>query len=479
MKSIWRIIVLWFLPGVVCGGCLIDAFFRLSDSGRELLEILTGSALLWTFAAGVSMLCCRKVRGINRFYYPAAALMTIGFSLGVGCCRQLGYFGWPEGICGIIVSGVAAGWIIQSFCSATYQLRDRLFFLGGISASAVIWILAVYYLRLAWMETLFFWLCELVLFTWLAASPLTKRGSRIRRWGWRIVLVGGMWLAYWVSPECSYRWWSSMPADFPDALWVKTSVTPQGNRFTLISPEGTKKVFTSDGRLIETTDSDDALWAALAALKVCRAGGIAQSMRLAAPAGSQIPVMWKRLGGRILAYYRFPESVYCGRGSWKKSSWGGGNFLGRMLYTQPAQSADIFLLTALPENPYPAVLKNFMEYNCQTLKMDGVVAVSGNLLKNPTVFEFLNERFSRCAVLPAPGNIWLFANCPVSGDLQLLEKKLDHYFDEYYNGAPPISPGAFSVICTDLSLQPAAISPLEYENPHWGKNSLIRPQQEG
>ena len=475
MKFIWRAVVLFILPGVIFGGCLVDAFFRLSDSGSEILKVFTGASLLWTLSAGAAMLCCRKVRGISRYYYPVAALMTIGFSLGIGLCRQLGLLGWYEGAGGIIVSGAAAGWVFQAFCSETYRLRERLFFLIGIFLSGGIWLLAAYRLRLTWMETLFFWLCELLLLCWLLASPLTKRGQIGKRWCWRVILAGCMVAAYWVSPEFSYRWWKAMPTDFPDALWVKTTVTPQGNLFTLVAPNGEKKVFTAAGRLTADEKSDEALWAALAALKVCRTGGIAHNMRLAAPEKSRIPAMWKKLGGRIIRYYRFPESIYLGSGSWKKSSWGGGNLRERIQHPHPGQNAEIFLLTALPENPYPAVLKNFLEYNCQALKLDGVVAVTGNLLKNPTVFEFLNERFAQCAVLPAPGNIWIFSNSPVSGNLMGLEKKLDLYLEEFYNGEPPIAPGCFSVICTDWNLHRSAISEIEYETPRWGGNSLFRP----
>ena len=82
MNFIWRAVVLFILPGVIFGGCLVDAFFRLSDSGFEILKVFTGASLLWTLTAGLAMFCCRKVRGISRYYYPAAVLMVIGFSSG-------------------------------------------------------------------------------------------------------------------------------------------------------------------------------------------------------------------------------------------------------------------------------------------------------------------------------------------------------------------------------------------------------------
>lgn len=472
MKFLWRILILFFLPGLIAGGCTVAAFFRLADSGLELLKIQCYAAILWTSAAWLIIFFCRRISGIYRFYYPVSALMAIGFSLVVGLCRYWGGCGLGEGVAGVVISALATGLIALAFCSNTYTLRDRISWVAGCLCGGAIWVLATFYLRLAWMETFFFFLCIILLLTWLAASPLTRRGSLMRRWMWRVVLFSAAVGAYWVTPVFSFRPWNPPPAAMADGLWIKTYITPQGSAFGYIKKDDTKQIFSPDGRWLAGDIKDDNLTLSIIALKVCVPGQILRKMRLAAPENSLIPAVWGIFDGHVSTYYRFPESLNRCRRLWPGvvENW----FEFFPVEVLPHQQSSLFLLTALPENAYPGFLRRFFEYNFQYLYPDSVVAVSGNLLHNPFVFSYLNERFAHSTVLPTPGNIWLFADFPLNVELKKLEDALDKYFDCHYESNTPIPKGVFSVLADAAEANASGIYPTPAAIS-WGNNSLYKP----
>lgn len=472
MKYLWRVLVLFFLPGMIAGGCTVAAFFRWMDSGLELLKVQSFAALLWLLSAGAAMLFFRHVRGIYRFYYPVAALMAIGFSLGCGVVRCLGGNGSGEGVAGVIVSGAAMGVIILAFCADTYTTRDRISWIAGTLCGGLIWFLATLKLRLAWMETGLFYLCILLLISWLFASPLTRWGSGMRRWLWRTVLLTSIFAAYWVTPMFSYRPWNPPPAAIADGLWVKTYVTPQGSSFGYVKKDDIRHIFSPDGRWLAGDIRDDGIWASVAALAACSPNKNEPNMLLAAPENSSIPAIWKNLGGKISAHYVFPESLRRSRRFWQSVSL-------ELLSDGQAdaffreKNVDVLLLTALPENPYPAFIRKFLEYNSRTLHHDGVAAVTADLLQNPVVFAFLNERFRHCAVLPSPGHIWLFSDKPLAASVKELETALDEYLAWRFGDNAPVPQGLFSVLCSNNSMV-EIVYPAS-EKTTWGKNSLSKP----
>jgi len=194
MKNLWRIAILFMLPGMIGSGGTAMAFFRLADADVPMLNTVSLAAILWCAVYCLGMFALRKERNLTWLYYTGTMMIALAFTCGLGIVRLLGGSGWLEGVAGLIISAAAASVWQHCFCSGSFRWPDRLSWLAGVIAA----LLAIFYLfsrnRMAWLETLFFYLGEMLLVFWAMASPLTLYGTALKRWSFRLGLLGvGLW----------------------------------------------------------------------------------------------------------------------------------------------------------------------------------------------------------------------------------------------------------------------------------------------
>ena len=76
MKNLWRIIILFMLPGLVLGGNTITAFFRFADGELEPLAALCTAALAWSAAAYITGKTAFHFFPKANAYYPGMMIFS-------------------------------------------------------------------------------------------------------------------------------------------------------------------------------------------------------------------------------------------------------------------------------------------------------------------------------------------------------------------------------------------------------------------
>lgn len=425
MKNLWRVVVLFLLPGVIGGMGSVIGFFRLSDSAFEPLKNLSVAAVVWCGTAVFAMYCAARMRRIWRLYYPAAALMLILFTCGIGLCRLAGWYGFGEGIAATVVSAFTWSWIFQSFCSPTYKPADRWYFIGGIVLGCGCCLHTLWGNYSAWLETRFFYLAELVLLFWVVASPLSLRGKTLSRnlwrWGMFTAAAGGVFL----SPVLSFRPWNPPPEKYRDFLWQKTSITAQGSWFQWVGSQGKSVVSNAAGRLLLRDVNDEDLFAAMPTL-VGVLNKENPSVLAVVPINSVLPDTLRKLSGADVATYSLPVSRFLTRYGLRIQT---PVFLMGAPDIGNSRKYDLLLITSLPENQYPGAVSRFLKNMTAKLKDDAVIAVPAGLLKNQSVFSFMHEKFTYNGILPASGRLWIFSQKQMDLDSEKIERNFNAVSD--------------------------------------------------
>ncbi len=424
MCNLWRTVILFILPGAIWSGGTAGAFLRLTDFGMEPLRAVAAGMLLWCIAGGVSAAVIYRMHNPDRFYYRGMLLCAIGFTAFAGIVRLCGGNGWLEGVAGMIVSGAAMGFAAHAAESGHFSKLDRISWVVGVFLGGYAWLWGCETLRLNWMETQFFYLGELLLICWCMHSPFTRRGSRIRRWSWRIILLIAAAGAFHVSPTLSYGPWNGAPDVFPDGLWNGTFVTSQGSCFSWVDPDDNSGIFAPDGRLIMWQEADLELQGAMSSL-LSLPDRADPEIKLIAPPTSVLPETLKILTGKSPRWYQGPESLAGLYGCGGQLPWS------KYIYDSEADEYyDLLLITVLPENHYDYTIERFWQFAAGDLRSDAVVAVPSNILKNPVLFKLLHEQFSFCGVLPQPWQLWVFANRKLELSRKQMQQKLKDLYGE-------------------------------------------------
>ena len=459
MNNLWRIITLFILPGLVVGGNTIAAFFRLTDGGFEPLAALSFAGVIWCLTAYIVSQTISWSKKSASLYYPAMAVTALLFTLAVGSAVLVWGNGTISATAGIAVSAAATALVIHSFTAKSYSVFDRISFMLGAFAGAFIWLYAALFSRLSWMETLFYYLAAALLLAWSFASPLTCRGSRRRRWLWRTLLIAGAIASFYTVPT-----FSPPPAvTNPDKLWTKTYTTVNGRRFILTEKTGRFALYTPNGKLLMPDKTDENAQAALLVLMSLQKKN-APRILLAAPASSTLPQQLKRLPPVKLKFYRLPEAVQSKRFNIKNP-----DFSRLIPRLNNQYHCDILLMTALPENLYPVFLKKSLQALTGNLQTNGIAAIPGNLLKNPTLFSFMHENFSFSGVLPVPGDWWVFSRNKLDLSLKSISKNLQ---DTFYDSLG-ISADMFEVLYFNRSLWGKSPAPSTLPQVHYGNNKIL------
>lgn len=404
MKNLWRIFVLFILPGMVLGGYTVTAFWKFFENSFQGIISLGLGGVLWSFSAYIAMLFAGRIRRIAHTYYPAMAIMAAAFPLIYGWMKLCGVTVWLIGGAGIILSALFSALVTQIFTVRTYRRFECRIFSLGVLAGGGLWLWIIWSRRVAWGELYVFCLALFMLICWLYASPLTRRGSGKRRWLWRLALFVLAVSAYSIPPVFQPKAWNPSPAGFDNWMNSDMRVTVQGCYFEWINKDNNSGFFNSSGRLITHGKVDEELQPAMLPL-LAILGTDSPAGRLVTPLESVLPPFLVKAAGKKMSRCQVPTAMEItrqGRGALKSS----------LLFkgTVPQKNCDLLLITALPENQYPGVITRFMQYHCAALKNDGVAAVPGNLLKNQVFFHFMYEKFSHYEVLPFPGDLWVFSN---------------------------------------------------------------------
>ncbi|MBO5722602.1 MAG: hypothetical protein J6S19_05765, partial [Lentisphaeria bacterium] len=106
MKNLWRIFVLFILPGAVLGGYTVTAFWKFFENSFQGIITLGLAGLLWSFSAYIAILFAGRIRRIAHTYYPAMAIMAAVFPLTSGLMKSGGTTVWLIGGAGIVLSAV-------------------------------------------------------------------------------------------------------------------------------------------------------------------------------------------------------------------------------------------------------------------------------------------------------------------------------------------------------------------------------------
>ncbi len=453
------------LPGFVLGGNSIAAFFKLSDGVLEPLPALCLGGIIWSTTAYIFCQTAIFIRRAAPIYYPAIAASALLYTLAAGgvaiCCGN----GLAAASTGIAVSALSTALIAHSFVSTSYTFFDRLCFTAGGFAAAAIWFTAGIYSRLAWMETLFFYSAIFLLLSWAFASPLTQYGKSRKKWLWRLLLLTGAWGSFYTVPV-----FSPPPKTFknhPEKLWSKTNTTCNGRRFILQEKSGRYGYYTPRGKLLAADRTDEKIQSAVLPLLSLPENTVS-AIQLIAPATSVLPGLLKNHTEARLRHHRVPETIYSREFKWNN------HLFSQILPNRPTselphKSADILLITALPENPYPYFLQRWLKYIAgDILHPNGIAAIPADLLKNPAVFNFMHENFACSGILPGSGELWVFSHHPVDLSLKSISKKMQQTFSSSAN----INPEMFEIVYSNsewLKDYPAAGSE---EHIAYGTNQL-------
>jgi len=464
MKNLWRISILFMLPGVMLGGGTVLAFFRLADSGWEPLRTACLASVIWCLTFWMGNAVAAKIHNPGRFYYISTAVCALGMVLLTGICRHQNWIMVLDGWAGVVISAWALGWLQQSFISSSCTRLDRWSWISGVLISGVILIYGAYRSRLAWMETLFFYLAEFLLICWCFASPLSSRGSSQSKYFWRIILLAGAVGGFYLTPVFAPPPRVKAPATMPDGEWCKTAITVQGSRFIWMDKNSRYSCYTPAGRLLAHDENDEVLQGAIPGLL-----GIMPmaypAVKIIAPVRSVLPGTWKKITGSAVRFFRLPESDPANKNLWKRRLFAGFAQYG----AKDGKVYDLLLISALPENQYPSVICEFMKYAVSDLHRDGVIAVPANLLQNSALFGFLHENFNCCGVLPAPGYVWLFSNSKLDLSIDNIEKSLNIF----YGADSPVPPGMYaSVFGVNNGNMNNTQIPLPVEDLHLTGNKL-------
>ena len=451
------------LPGFVLGGNTIAAIYRFTDGGFEPLMALCCAGVIWTAAAYIFFKTTSSIKSPSRIYYPATAAAAILFTIAVGCAVIFCGNGTFSAAVGLIASATAFAAAAQGFVSSQYTTGDRGSFIAGAIGSAAIWSFAMFYSRLAWMETLFFYMAVFLLLAWAFASPLSCRGSKKRQRVWRILLLFCAVGSFYTVPVFS------PPPGTADAekMWVKTHTTANGRKFILMEKSGKSSFYAPDGSFIMSNVHDEnSSGAALALLSLQNKEK--PQIQLVAPATSVLPGILRAIMPVKLHHCRLPESMHIKRFNWKKPNFS--VFLPQYPQTDPGDfTADILLITALPENKYPPFLRNFLDAFCSNIALNGMAALPGYLLQNPTVFRFMHEKFPYSSILPVPGAWWVFSRKPLDTSLKNISQNLHSAF-QYETG---ISADMIEVIFSNRNLWGHTPVPAYKPAPSYGSNTLL------
>lgn len=465
MKNLWRVIVLFLLPGVIGGIGSVIGFFRLSDSGFEPLKNSALAAVVWCCTAAVAMYFTARIRRVWRLYYPAVAVMFVLFTSGVGLCRLAGWYGTGEGVAAIVVSALAWSWLVQAFCSKTYKTADRWYFITGVILGGGCCLHAEWGDYLSWLETRFFYLTELVLLFWCYASPLTRRGRRSTQHIWRWGLFAAAVIGVYLSPVLAFKAWNPPPEQYRDFLWQKTSITANGSWFQWVGRQGKTVVSNASGRLLLRDVNDEEFFAAMPGLL-----GVLNKenpMVLAVtPVNSVLPAALQKLAGAKVRKYYLPVSRFLHRYGLRAQT--PVFFMNKSGDIVNCRKYDLLLISALPENQYPGVVRRFLAYMTTDLKDDAVVALPAVLLRNQTVFNFMHEKFKYNGILPAPGRLWVFSQ----KTLELEPEKLERNFNAVSGSEQPLLQGVYGSIFSSGENADFFPDALPLENNQWGRNSI-------
>ncbi|MBO5924283.1 MAG: hypothetical protein J6Q81_07190, partial [Lentisphaeria bacterium] len=449
----------------VLGGNSIAAFYKLSDGALEPLMALCLAGAVWSAAAYISSRAVFFLRRNSQIYFPATATWTMLFTLAAGGVAAYCGNGTAAACVGIIASAAATACTAHSFTSSNYKLFDRLNFIFGCIAGALIWFAAAVYSRLAWMETLFFYTAIFLLVAWAFASPLTRYGSSRKRWCWFLILSAGAIASFYTVPV-----FSPPPSTLPAGkMWTKTNSTANGRRFILQEKSGRFGFYTPQNRVLAADKEDENLQAAVLALLSLPEKAVS-AIHIAAPSTSVLPGFLKNYTEAKIRHHRIPETVLPRKFKWRNP------LFSQLLPNRPTaelqhNSADIVLITALPENPYPVFLQHFLQYlTVDVLRDNGMAAIPAKLLKNPTVFNFMHEKFAHSGVLPGAGELWLFSN----HDLDLSLKNISRKMQKLLNDSTGINSEMFEVIYSgsnwiEKNPESGSIEVVKYGfNPLWG-----------
>ena len=436
MKNLWRIIMFFLLPGMVLGGGWIAAFLHLPDDGLEPLKALTFAGVLWSVLAFAAVKAAHIMHAGRNFYYLTVVFMAVGTTGGVGLVRYIAGSGSIEGWAGIVFAAVAAGGIFYAFSSGSFKHIERWSLVLGILLAGAVWLFACIRIRMSWMETLFFYLGEFLILSWVLASPFTCRGAKISRWVWRCGLFAAAVIAYFFSPVFSCPYYGKAPEYFADGLWVKTWITGNGSRFILMDQNRNSGYFTAAGRALMWRDDDEYLTASLPGLlSVLKTS--TPNIQLVASAQSVLPQNLRAITGIRPRHFRVPGSLLVNKNTVRNQS------VSMLFDRNPIVSRqDLLLIAALPENQYPAAIRRFAEYFFVGLNPNAVTAVPAHLLKNPALFTFLHEKFAYHSVLSSPGHLWIFSHRP----LDLSDKAIEKNLQALYGEDSPVPPGMYSTL---------------------------------
>ena len=457
MKNFWRIFILFMLPGAVLTGCSIISFFRLADSGFEPLVILSAAAVLWCFSAGIASWIALKLRNPSDFYYPAVLLMSVAFVCGSSVCRSLSPVGWLPGVIGIFISGAASAFIFQAFTGCSIKERDRWnFVLGGI-ASGCVFALALFGYQLSRVETFFFYLAMLLILLWGIASPQTVFGKTYKRYllraGLLAVLIGG----FLYSPVFMFKPWNKTPDLMPDGVWSQTLVTAQGSRFIWCSKDDRRGVFTPDGRLLAWDTPDEDMFLALPALLGC-VEKKQVDIKLVSNYKSAVPEAFEHLRNVRVDSFWIPDTL--SRTNHKVSSYKVRQVPGDP--DSPEGKYDLLIISSWYENQYPDAVQQQWKKLSRGIKKDAVIAVRGELLRNPAIFRLLHEKFQACGTLPGPCRLWIFSEKKLDVSVDAIDRNWQRFYDTM--------PGAVGMLYSNIYEERNATPAPETETLLLGNN---------
>ncbi|MBE6380281.1 MAG: hypothetical protein E7047_05070 [Lentisphaerae bacterium] len=463
MKNLWRILVIFMLPGMAAGGSTVIALFRLTDRGGELLINAALASLLWCGAFLVSVWLLNRKISPQKLYYCSIPIMAAAFAGGVGAVRAANLPGWCEGVAGVIIAGGAMPCFIHGFNTTYFNWRERWSFIAGALFSGAIVVYMTDHERLIWLETLFFYLAEFMLVCWCFASPFTGYGTWKKRWTLRALLLAAAVGAFFVSPVLNYLPWNNTPERFPESAYQRTFVTPQGSRFVWMDKDDNCGLFDAAGQLVCRDECDQDLLPAipgwLGLLKKNHGHILA-----VVPVRSLLPEYLRKVQGITVDCHWEPASLNScfDRGA-------------SALYThfmpgkKVADQYDILFLDVLPDDPYPGVIRGFWQRHRAGLKDTGVVLVRGHLLQNRQLAQLLNAEYAFHGVMPGPGNIHVFAHQA----LDLTPAALEADLIRYWGNQSFILPGVYTLLCQDsqwdiLQTQYPATSEVHYgRNRFW------------
>ncbi len=456
-------IIFFMLPGMVLGGSWISAFFHIAGNGLEPLKALAWAGVVWSVSAFLAVKLAGTLHAGRNTYYYAAVFAAVALTLGPGICRSAGGAGVVEGWTGIVLTALFSGTIFYALLSDSCCKSERWSLVAGVLLAGVIWCWAALRMRLAWMETLFFYLGEILLLCWLLASPLTRRGAESARWLWRGCLLALVIAAYYAAPVFSYPYRGRAPENFPDGLWCKSRITPQTAYFTLMERSGSSAFTSPDGRVIMYQEDDEYLTASLPGL-LSVLPTARPDIQLIASYRSCLPQNLRAITGKYPRCHRLPDS-WTITGNMVKNK-----RIGFIFDRNPIVSRqDLLLIAALPENPYPAAIRRFVKYFMRGLNPNGVVALPAHLLQNPELFTLLHEKFTYANTLDAPGHLWIFSNRKLDIRDHVIEKNLN----DLYGENSPVPPGMYSTLTRAQIAHERDLHIVPPENFQWGSNRWL------